>query len=248
MESGSSPPTPGVRSSSEICRASATSMTSVRDSSASGGSRQCEMAADTAGGRLQAMARCVPTRASWRAASCSTWPRLGRDAVLEHGRADAAQDHGHADAMQQAAQIGGFDVAALEARDLLREQRGDHRLAPQVGHLVAEVGRVEHLALHGDREGDVADLADAQPGDGLRQRDHRRAARVQRRVRDAHHLAGERDVALDELRELRRAGVAPASPATASPRVRRMTSVAICGGGGSSSDSSAMAAFRMRST
>ena len=165
------------------------------------------MAADTAGGRLPGDARCVPTRASWRAASCSTWPGSGVSLCFEHGRADAAQDHGHADAMQQPAQVGGLDVAALEARDFLREQRGDHRLAPQVGHLVAEVAEVNTWPCTRDREGDVADLADAEPGDGLRQRDHRRAARVQRRVRDAHDLAGERDVALDQLRELGGAGV-----------------------------------------
>ncbi len=70
-----------------------------------------------------------------------------------------------------------------------------------------EVRRGEYLALHRDGEGDVADLADAQPGDGLRQRDHRRAARVQRGVRDAHHLAGQRHVALDEARQFRGAGV-----------------------------------------
>ena len=60
MESGSSPPAPGVRISSEIWRASATSMTSVRANSAAGGSRQCAIAAETAGGNCQAMLRWVP--------------------------------------------------------------------------------------------------------------------------------------------------------------------------------------------
>ena len=125
-----------------------------------------------------------------------------REPVLDDGGAHVVKDHGHAGAMQQPAQIGRLDVAALEARDLLRKQRGDHRLAPQVGHLDAEVGGGEHLALaratakamlrisrmpsHAMACGSVT------TGD---------AARIQRGVRDAHDLAGERDVALDQLRE-----------------------------------------------
>ena len=102
----------------------------------------------------------------------------------------------------ESAQVSRFEVAALEARDLLREQRRDHRLAPQVGHLVAKVGRGEHLALERNGESNVANFADAQPRDGLGQRDHGIAARIHGGVRDAHHLAGERHVALNEPREI----------------------------------------------
>ena len=42
--------------------------------------------------------------------------------------------------------------------------------------------------------------------------------------------------------------VSACSPMTASPRVSRITSEATCGGGGNSSESVEMAAFRMRST
>ena len=52
----------------------------------------------------------------------------------EHRGADAVEDHRHASAVQQPAQVRRLDVAALESRDLLREQRGDHRFAPQLGH------------------------------------------------------------------------------------------------------------------
>ncbi len=69
MESGSSPPMPGVRSSSEICRANATSMTSMRAISARAGSRQCAMAEATLSGSAHAMLRRWPTRASCCAAS-----------------------------------------------------------------------------------------------------------------------------------------------------------------------------------
>jgi hypothetical protein len=36
------------------------------------------------------------------------------------------------DPVQQSAQVCRLDVAALEAREFLREQRDDHRFAPQV--------------------------------------------------------------------------------------------------------------------
>ena len=114
-------------------------MTSVRDISAAGGLRQCAIAADTDGRQLP---RDAELRAHARFVARGELQHVAGSGVrrcLEHGRADAVEDHGHADAMQEAAQVRGLDVAALEPRDLLREQRGDHRLAPQVGHLVAEV-------------------------------------------------------------------------------------------------------------